>query len=347
MKTFRGAARVEANSRLPEKPSCRCEVVAPSAAQKHPRWSSLRDPRKLFRWTVNSFRAPRVLSRAQDISSRRYELNSRRREFLRNHRNSLRSAPKELPKPSSLLLVTVYQFGKLHPPMGNIGKRFIDTGNSVAAPGSASQRREFVHGLSAPPRRPRSLFAAPGSAFQTIGAGFEPLCVPTRRWVFAPRVPKPLPAHPNSFSALRARTQERRARNETKGSRSQRSVFLPTPSLSLRRHGHFAKGAASSLGDTRSFYGDLRRALPVRANELGARVVRLEAGRSASQSLVVALEGYGNVGLAAAGTWVERQKRNPRCVRPLARRPGAEHQPPPRTLPRTRAECRALSLHAR
>ena len=156
--------------------------------------SSLRAPRKRFRSPVNSFRAPRIPSRALDTRSGSCELISRHREFRRSHRNSLRSAPKELPTSSSSLPVTGYQEGKLHPSLGNLRKSFIDTGNSVAAPGSASQRREFARGVPEPLSRPPSPFAAPQSASKTIRMGSEPFCVRTQRCVFVHSLPKVAPS---------------------------------------------------------------------------------------------------------------------------------------------------------
>ena len=219
--------------------------------------SSLPQPRKLFRGSVNSFRAPRVLSLAQDISSRRRELNSRRREFLRSHRNSLRSAPKELPNPSSLFLGTVYQYGKLHPSLGNIVKEFIDTGirprRRETLPSAASSFTDFLHllgGLRAYSRRwdrPfRALEEAPSRSVFRRG---DACSLPDAR--------RSLPAYPNSFSSLRARTQERRDGSEAKGSRSQGLVLPPMPSVFLRWHGHFGRRAANELADTRRFWGGL------------------------------------------------------------------------------------------
>jgi hypothetical protein len=107
-----------------------------------------------------------------------------------------RIAPRELPNASRLLPVTVYQLGKLHPPLGNIGYSFIDTGNSLAAPGSASRHREFLDGTPAPRPGPRSPFAVHGWAAQTIGGGSESLCIPSQQCVFVSRLPKFAPRLP-------------------------------------------------------------------------------------------------------------------------------------------------------
>ena len=220
--------------------------------------SSLPDPRKLFRWSVNSFRAPRVLSRAQDISSRRCELNSRRREFLRSHRNPLRSAPKELPNPSSLFLGTVYQYGKLHPSLGNVVKELIDTGNSVAAPGSASQRREFLHGLSALPRRPPSLFAAQQSASQTIRISSNPLRVPTQRCVFVRRLPQVAPS-PSEFPQRPPCSCTERPNKEWGEGKRVAGIRVPSHAIRVPPSPRSLRSTApNELGNTRSFHGGLR-----------------------------------------------------------------------------------------
>ena len=198
----------------------------------------------------------------------------RHREFLRSHRNSLRSAPTEFPEPSSLLLVTLYQYGELHHSSGNIGKRFIDIGNSVAAAGGASST------LGIRSRRREALPSA-ASSFTVFLYRLVALRACSRRWdrpfrlseeapsrslfrrgdaCLLPDSRRSFPASPNSFSSLRARTQEHRDGNEATGRGSQGSLLPPMPSVFLRWHGHFGRRAANELGDTRSFYEAFRRA---------------------------------------------------------------------------------------
>ena len=200
----------EATSRHPEKLSCRCEVVPSFAEQKHLRWEfaprrskALPVAREFVSNAANSFPT-------QDISSRLREFAPRRREFLRSHRNSLRSAPRKLPKPSRLLLRTVYQDGELHPSLGNIGKTSSRLGvrsrRREALPCAASSFTDFLHYLVA--------FRACSRRWDWL---FRPSEQAPSRSVFRrsdacsrPDSRRSLPAYPNSFSALGARTHEHR-----------------------------------------------------------------------------------------------------------------------------------------